>query len=491
MHDMTWPRHLQRLSRIGPVYLVGGCVRDYILGRPCADHDLVVPGDAGRFAHKVADRLGAKVIGIGKANKMTFRVVSGKDVLDFADMQGPCIEEDLKRRDFTMNALAYDLVGERLIDPLGGRNDIRSGTVRLVSDQALVVDPVRMIRAFRFSAHFNFSIAPDTMAVIRKERERIVVCPRERICAELFKMMDTQRSFKWIQQIADTGLLALIIPELAACRGCSQNTFHTLDVFDHTMQTYQRLEAVLADLASWWPEFSAAMAAYVSVENRRVLLKWAALLHDIGKPSCRRVETSGKIRFMGHEKIGARTAAKICRRFKMSNHDRAYITFMVENHLRPLHLFHAARHRDLTAKGIVRFVRKYRDHLMGLLIVAAADQQAKANNGDAPLEFVSFGGRILSVYLADLKPKMNMPRLLSGHDLMKAFGLKPSRLIGKILEGLEEARLNGEIHTKKEALALAARLMDSMAGGDDFHQMEGDAGIEPATPSSGGLCSIR
>lgn len=462
---MTLPRHLQGLSQIGPVYLVGGSVRDHLMGRPCGDHDLVVPGDARGFAHKVADRLDAKVIEIGKAKKTNFRVVSAKGILDFADMEGPCIEEDLKRRDFTMNALAYDLVDKRLIDPLGGADDIRSGTVRLVSDHTLVADPLRMLRAFRFAALLGFSIPPETLAAIRKERGRIVASAPERVCAELFKIMAVCGSFTWVNQIADSGLLALIVPELASCSGCDQNAFHTLDVFEHTMETYKRLETVLSDLASFWPVFSKELVEYVGVGNRKALLKWVALLHDIGKPACRSVDASGRIRFIGHEKEGARIGAEICQRLKMSNHDRTFITFMIENHLRPLHLFDASQQGDLSAKGIVRFVRKFGDHLMGLLIHAVADQQAKGNNGDAPLEFVRFGSQILSVYFGELKPKMTTPRLLSGHDLMDTFKLKPSGLIGRVLEGLEEARLSGEIHTKEEALTLAARLIDSVPAG--------------------------
>ena len=128
---MKLPRHIQQLSEIGSVYLVGGSVRDHILARPCADHDLVVPVDARGFAQKVADRLVARVIEIGKGKKTNFRVVSGGEILDFADMVGPCIEEDLKRRDFTINALAYDLAGQRLIDPLNGRYPIRYHSTRV------------------------------------------------------------------------------------------------------------------------------------------------------------------------------------------------------------------------------------------------------------------------------------------------------------------------------------------------------------------------
>jgi poly(A) polymerase len=465
---MKLPRHLQELSLIGPVYLVGGSVRDHLLDRPSNDHDLVIPGDAKGFAQKVADAHGTRVIEIGKDKKINYRVVSEAGILDFAAMEGQCIEDDLKRRDFTINALGYDLVNQQLIDPVGGRSDIRSGTVRLVSDGAVAADPLRMLRAFRFSALFDFSMAPQTLAVIKKEHRRIAESAQERISAELSKIMEGDRSAKCLKQIADTGLLGVILPELTACRGCSQNGFHLLDVFDHTMESFRALERVLGDPASLWPAFPEVLVTYLSHENRRVLLKWVALLHDIGKPSCRSVDATGRIRFLGHEKAGAHMADTICQRLKMSNHDRSYMTFMIENHLRPLHLFSAHQRADLTAKGIVRFVRKFRDHSVGLLTHAVADQQAKGDNGHSAEAFIRFGETMLSFYFTDLKPRMKMAALVSGHDLMERFELKPSRFIGWLLERLEEARLNGEIHTKEQALKLAGQLVD----------MEGDSSIE-------------
>ena len=166
----------------------------------------------------------------------------------------------------------------------------------------------------------------------------------------------------------------------------------------------------------------------------------------------------------------------------MSNKDRSYITFMVQNHLRPLLLFDAHQRGSLTSKGIVRFVRRFQNHIIGLLIHGMADQKAKCGVGvESYAEYERFSEQILSAYFSDLKPRMEIPRLVSGHDLIRQFNLKPSKFLGTLLEKVEEARLSGEIGTKKEALELAHFLIE----------LEGDAGIEPATPSSGGLCSIR
>jgi putative nucleotidyltransferase with HDIG domain len=319
-----------------------------------------------------------------------------------------------------------------------------------------------MLRAFRFSALLDFVIAPETLNAISRERGRIRESAQERVCAELFKIMDTERAYRGIKQMAEAGLLALIIPELASCSGCSQNTFHTLDVFNHTLETFRALEHALTDPPALWHPFSDSLSAYVNTDNHKVLMKWVALLHDVGKPPCRTVEATGRIRFLGHESAGAAMAQGICQRLKMSKHDRSYIAFMIQNHLRPLLLFNAYQRGDLTPKGITRFVRKFQDHAVGLMIHAVADQQAKGQNSHAPLAFIRFGRTILDSYFSVLKPKMKTPRLLTGHDLMETFGLKPSRLIGSVLEGLEEARLNGEIGSKEEALALAARMIGVM-----------------------------
>ncbi|NVM23898.1 MAG: HD domain-containing protein, partial [Desulfobacterales bacterium] len=396
------------ISNIGPVYLVGGSVRDHILNRPSNDHDFAVPGDARAFAEKVATQLGVRVIEIGKNDETVYRVVSGDDTLDFLPTYGKSIEDDLKRRDFTVNGLGYDLRSERLIDPVGAADDIRSETIRLISQDAVPADPLRMLRAFRFAAVLGFEIAAETLAVIKKQRRLIAKPAAERICAEMFKMMEVERSFPYLEQMSGAGLLTEIIPELEPCRGCLQSRIgrdtptqtlnaadlrggsekisidphlkkgyfqnlpplsngsrgdftrhdhHEWDVFEHAMRTYEEIEKILspsqADAAPW-PEFAEPINGYLERNDHKVLLKWAALLHDVGKPQTRSVDSTGRVRFLRHEAEGAKIVSDICTRLRMSAKDGSYVTLVVEKHLRPLLLFDADQRGSLTSKGIVR-----------------------------------------------------------------------------------------------------------------------------------------
>ena len=472
---------LPDFSSIGPVYLVGGSLRDRILNRLSNDHDFAVPGNARAFAEKVAAKFGVRVIKVGKENKAVYRVVSGDKVFDFSPIHGKTIEDDLKRRDFTVNGLGFDLSSEILIDPVGGLDDIRSKTIRLISKDAILADPVRMLRAFRLATVLGFRIAPQALSIIEEQAALVTKSAGERIRAELFKIMEAERSFQCIKQMSEVGLLMRLIPELEPCHDCSLDD-QGHNVFQHVMSTYEEIEFVLNKYRTLWPGYAEPIRRYLKQNNRKVLLKWAALLHDIGKPATHTFDPTGRMRFLGHEEKGALIARSFCQRLRMSGQDRSYIELIVQNHLHPLHLFDARQSGILTIRGIVRFVRKYKDDVIGLLLHSVADQRAKAGHS-IKLEgaFVVFFKELLHRYFADLRPTMTKPRLITGRDLIDHFGLTPSELFGKLLRKVEEARLSQEIQTKGEAFELVSRLL----------QLEGDAGIEPATPSSGGLCSIR
>jgi poly(A) polymerase len=472
---------LPDFSSIRPVYLVGGSLRDRILNRPSSDHDFAVPGNARTFAERVAARLGVRMIEIGKEDKAVYRVVSGDNVLDFSPIHGKSIEDDLIRRDFTVNGLGFDLSSESLIDPVGGIDDIRSRTIRLISQDAILADPLRILRAFRLAAVLGFEIAPQTLSVIKDQAALIARPAGERIRGELFKIMEADRSFPYIKQMSQLGLLMKLIPELEQCRDCPIDDQGD-NVFQHVMRTYQEIEILFDNYPTLLPEYAEPIRSYLDHGNRRMLLKWAALLHDLGKPATRSVDPSGKLRFLAHEEEGAHIARIICLRLKMSGQDRSYICLIVQNHLHPLLLFDARQRGTLTTRGIVRFVRKYRDDVIGLLLHSVADQGAKTESR-IKIEgaFMAFVKEILQTYFSDLKLRMTAPRLITGKDLIEEFGLTPSKLFATLLQKVEEARLNREIRTRGEAFRLVARLIE----------LEGDAGIEPATPSSGGLCSIR
>ncbi|MDY6953619.1 MAG: HDIG domain-containing protein, partial [Thermodesulfobacteriota bacterium] len=255
-----------------------------------------------------------------------------------------------------------------------------------------------------------------------------------------------------------------IIPELEPCRGCHQNAIHGRDVFEHAMATYEEMESILSSRPEdgpLWPEFCGEIEAYLALGNRKGLLKWAALLHDVGKPETRSIDPTGRVRFLGHEQVGAAMVRDIGSRLRMSGQNRSYITLIVEKHLLPLFLFDAFQRKRLTSKALVRFVRKHQDDIIGLLIHSVADERAKARASDESIcRLVSFLRGIMSTYFCDLKQKMAEPRLITGHDLIRHFNLKPSERLGRLLQNVEEARLKGEVKTKQEAIELVARWLE-------------------------------
>ncbi|OEU47328.1 MAG: hypothetical protein BA861_02000 [Desulfobacterales bacterium S3730MH5] len=504
---------LPAVSGIGPVYLVGGSLRDLILDRPFNDYDFAVHGNARAFARKVATKLGVHAIEMGKDDKTVYRIISGGKVLDFSPMHGKSIDEDLKRRDFTVNSLGFVLSSESppgrgplrsggLIDPVGGLKDIRSKTIRLISEDAILVDPLRMVRAFRLAAVLGFEIAPQTLSVIKEHSALVARSARERIRAELFKTMEAKKSFPYIEQMCEAGILMKLFPELELCRNCLLND-HGYDVLRHVMRTYKEIEIVLGNYATLWPEYAEPIRSYLEHKDRKVLLKWAALLHDVGKPATRSLDPTGRLRFLGHETKGAHIVRALCLRLRMSVRERSFIESVVQNHLHPLLLFDARQRGALTARGIIRFVTRHKDDIVGLLLHSVADQRAKAylsipacnacqprshwqeggpiygkpafqpghnlssetvgheSDEEFKKAFVEFLKEILQRYFSDLKPTMTASRLITGKDLIEHFGLTPSELFGKLLQSVEEARLSQEIRTREEAFELVAKLLYS------------------------------
>ncbi len=454
---------LPDFSEIGRVYLVGGSLRDRILSVRSNDYDFAVRGNARALAERVAIKLGVRSVQMGKADKAVYRVVSGNKVLDFSPLHGDTIDDDLKSRDFTVNGLGFDLSSQTLIDPVEGLRDIRSRTIRLISEDAILTDPLRMLRAFRLAAVLDFEISPQTLSVIKEHAALIAQSAGERIRAELFGMAEADRSYPHLRQMSEVGLLIRLIPELGPCRDCPCDD-HGHNLFDHVMETYEHMEFVLRQYPRIWPEYVEPMRSYLEHGNRKVLLRWAALLHDLGKPATRRMDAAGKVRYLAHEQEGVLIAGSLCSRLRMSGQERAYLELVVGSHLLPLHLFVARQRGSLTTRSLARFVRKYEDQSIGLLVHSMADQRAKAGRSTEVQEaFATFLNEIFRRYFNEFQPTMKAPRLITGKDLIEHFRLKPSELFGKLLQKVEDARLNQEIETREEALRLVAMLLDRPA----------------------------
>ncbi len=430
------------------VYIVGGSIRDILMDREPIDFDITVKAPCEPLAHRIAARAGSRAVPVGKPGARIYRIKAGNLNFDVAPMYGNSIEADLERRDFTVNAMAWDIARARLIDPMNGQNDIRFRRIRMVSAKNLEDDPIRLLRAFRLGATLSFSIAAETKAAIQALSRHIQQAAGERIREEWLKLLSAGDTFFYIRGMDDTGLLPAIFPELAALKNCRQNGHHVFDAFSHTMCAFSHLEALVRQPEGFLPE---QIQIFQAVPSDPVLLKFALLLHDIGKPVCRSIDAKGGIHFYRHESVGADMASAISRRLRLSNPDRAYMTFIIGNHLRPLLLFMEHQVQKLTRKAIVRFFTKSAPLAPDLLIHAIAD--ARGKKADRPQSsFESFCRQLIRIYLGEYLPHAALPPLISGHDLIREFHLTPSPLFSELLSRVETERLAGRLQSREEAL---------------------------------------
>jgi poly(A) polymerase len=432
------------------VFIVGGTIRDILLGQAPKDFDIAVAGDPKLFSEKLAHRLSSRPILMGHPGRETIRIVSEKIVYDIVRLNGATIADDVKNRDFTINAMAYSLSDNRLIDPLRGRDDLRNGIIRMVSEESLINDPVRMLRAFRLGAALGFVIEPKTLERIQYHRFLMTGSAAERIKAELFKLFQNRRSFPYLRQMASTGILFEIFPVLKDLVGCPQNEHHAFDVFNHTLSAYQRLEVFFDTLSETVPETVIPVLKHLN-SKKQGLLKYALLLHDIGKPETASRDVNGAIHFYGHGKESASMAWTIGKALRLSVAEMNYVDNLIRHHNRPRHLFALYRKNQLTPKALVRFFLQCGPDIPDILVHAIADHCGKGlaqNNG-----FVEFALQTALNFSTGFELKKSEKPLVTGFDLIDSFGLTPSPVFRIILRHIEEARLSGEIQTRDQAFS--------------------------------------
>ncbi len=438
--------NLKIIPKIQGAYIVGGSIRDIILGRTPFDYDIAVFGNPEKFAKKIALKKSDHIIKLGKNDRKIIRVISDNKIFDISSANGNTIEEDLFNRDFTINAMAYSLSSEKIIDCTGGMKDIADKKIRMVSDTAFEKDPVRLIRAYRIGASLDFEIDINTVSAIRKNAKFIKNSAGERIRSEFLKILQTSKSHHYISQMADTGLLFAIFPELGNLRGCTQNKFHQYDVLEHTMKAFKHLENI----------FNNKIIHRVDM-NTASLLKFAILFHDTGKPLAKKVDGKGNVHFYGHSKKGAEITKKISSRIKLSTKEKYFIDFIIRNHINPLHLFIAKDKGTLTNKGITRFFIKCGDNTPYLLLHSIADMKGKGDKDKK--EFIEFAKNMLSKYFSEFMPRKKNPALITGNDLINKFGQSPSPLFKIIISKIEAARLSNQINTRQEAFLLVKKIL--------------------------------
>ncbi len=451
---------LQNLPPTPRAYLVGGAVRDLLLQRHPVDVDVAVDGDAAAFAGTMADRLGARVIPLGKPGQVTYRVTARGILIDITGLAGESLESDLKRRDFTVNAMAYDLHDHQLIDLLDGRGDIEAGRIRMVAEQAFVDDPLRLLRAFRMAAVLDFAIESRTLAAIQRHAHRIQHPAGERLRTELLQLLACPDSAPQIRTMSDSRLLTRLIPEMAPMQDCGQNAHHDFDVYTHTLEAYAALEACLATAGRLAGELAKRYQQPPYRRSAAAILKYALLLHDIGKPATRKVDTNGEAHFYGHSRRSAEMAEAVHTRLRLSKTESEQARTIIAHHDRPLNLLSAHRAENLSRKGINRLFRDCDPWTPEVLLHALGDTQGKKEAPDADLETaLSFIKDLIRDYFDRYRPLAARRPLVGGRDLMARFDLKPSALVGDLIKTVEEERLAGRITTREEALAHAARYL--------------------------------
>ena len=476
-------------------YLVGGCVRDWLLGRSSHDIDFAVAGDAVKLARRVADRMGGAFVLLDE-ERCTARVVTrGEDggqrlFIDFAQLQGDDIITDLSRRDFTVNAIAVTVADaetpSNVIDPYGGRRDVQLGLVRAVSETAFQDDPLRTLRAVRIAAEMQASIEQETEELLRRAVHLIVNVSAERVRDELAKILALSGAAQNLRYLDELGLLMAVMPEPGTLKGVEQSKPHYLDVFEHSLETVRRLEEVVEALEAkeaadselsliplLLSPFSRRLSMHLSQpisddRSRLMLLKLAALLHDLGKPATKSFDDKGGIHFYGHEGQGAEAVGAVLRRLRFGGREVSLAKTIVANHMRPCLL---ADQDVVTRRAVYRFFRDTGDAGVDTLLLYLADHLATwgANLNMARWRRrVEFAASMLADYYERHQKVISPPKLISGHDLMDEFGLEEGPRLGELLESVREAQAAGEVGARDEALALVEGLLTQESGATAF-----------------------
>ena len=414
--------------------LVGGCVRDLLLGREPADYDVATDATpvevAGLFPESVAVGAQFGVILIPK-NGLKVEVATFRSDMGYSDGRHPdrvvyskTPLEDVQRRDFTINGLLMRHDNAAVLDFVGGQSDLSAGTIRAIGDPELrfAEDKLRMMRAVRFAARFGFEIEPATFRAVQRHIKEIQKVSPERLREELTKMLTEGAARRAFELLDETGLMEHVLPEISAMKGVEQPPeFHPEgDVWIHTLLMLEQL-----------------------AKGASPTLAWGVLLHDVGKPpTFQSVEKTGdRIRFNHHVEVGVKMGEEICRRLRFSNEDSEQIAALVENHMR---FSHVEEMRKSTLKRFVRLPR-FDEHME----LHRLDCLSSHRHMDS-YEFVQR-------FLDQTPPEQVRPeRLLTGDDLL-AMGFLPGPEFARILSSIEDAQLEGRLRSREEAREYVVR----------------------------------
>jgi poly(A) polymerase len=440
---------------VSRAWIVGGALRDELLGRPVRDVDIAVAGDPERAARETAAELRGPVFQLSGVFG-AWRVIDrrGGRVFDFSPLQGDTIEDDLARRDFTVNAMARPRAGGDLIDPHGGRADLESRTLRVLGPQAYETDPLRALRLVRLAAELDFTSDPTTESLTRAAAPRVADAAGERVFAELRRLVIADGLLDGLALADRLGVLASVLPEVSALHSVEQSHYHHLDVYDHTVEVLSQLMELERDVS---PRLRSALDEPLADElNRGQALRLGALLHDIGKPVTREVRDDGRVTFMRHDRIGAEMVRGVCRRLRTSERLSAFVEALTRHHLALGFLVHE---RPLDRRTVYRYLARTTPVEVEVTLLSCADRLAtrgrKAEQAtEAHLELA----RELMEAALDWREQGPPRPPLRGDELAAELGIPPGPELGRLIRELTEAAYAGEARTRGEAVELARKL---------------------------------
>jgi putative nucleotidyltransferase with HDIG domain len=433
-------------------WLVGGAVRDRLLGRPTDDVDVALDGDPREAAKAVARGTGGAAFELSGAFGAWRVVGPGNDWhVDLVTLRDGDIEADLAARDFTINAMAEPLAGGEVLDPHGGRADLEARLVRMVSEQALDDDPLRALRAIRLVTELDLELDARTAAAAKRHAPGLDRVASERVFGELKRIVTAPAARAGLELMEAHGLTAAVLPELVALRGVEQNEFHHADVYGHTLEV---LDAVAAlERGDLGDNVAALLAEPLADElSRGGAMRFAALLHDAAKPQTRGARPDGRVTFIGHDEVGAEVARDVLRRLRASHRTIAYVAALTRHHLRLGFLVHEA---PLDRRAIWRYLRATAPYSDDVTIFTVADRLATRGRGadEAIAAHVALAREVLA---ADREPG---EPLIRGDDLARELGIVPGPRLGELLAQLDEDRYAGAIATRGDAVARAREIL--------------------------------
>ncbi|KAB3531817.1 HDIG domain-containing metalloprotein [Alkaliphilus serpentinus] len=445
-------------------YIVGGSLRDILIGKNVKDYDLVVDKNPRGYAEAIATELKGRFIILDEEQE-TFRVIlDSKEFIDISRMKGKSIIDDLKHRDFTINAMAYDvdnsipIIKEKILDPYNGMKDLDRKLIKHLTEETFEADPIRMLRAVRFMAALDFSLDEDTIQQITKNASSIKRVSGERVSYELFEILKSNKSYYYLSYMdKELKLLDKIFPDIEEMKKVGECKYHVVNSWTHSIYTVKVAENVINEDGFFEKHIKRAFEEHtrelIAADRSRLqLIKLGALFHDIGKPSAMKIDSSGRTRFRGHEITGTKIVKGYSEALKLSTLEKNILQKYVYLHMLPLVSY---KNNDVSGRALYNIFSKMGEETLDILLIAFADIVATRRLLDPHEEMGMIKIHVEYIannYLTRYKPLEKISAIITGKEIMDTLNIPEGEEVGMILEEVKKAIYFGEISSSKEAV---------------------------------------